>query len=140
MFIIPYMYKVTKENNVSVHAIHLLTIAGKHLWEEESHLDIDHDILEPNELFRKGDIQTILKHVKLCEIDKEKTNVHDFYKWREVASQDDSTFCWKSYFHLEGDKRDSWLPIPPREMIGSHSVSKIIEAILEFQRRDCEVI
>ena len=131
MFIIPFIYKVTKENNVKVHAVHLLTIGGKQLWEEDAALDIDRDILEPNDLYQKGGLETILKNVHLCEVDTERTNIHDFYQWKEIDLYDDSTFCWKPYFHFEGDKQESWLPMPPKERLGRHDVSVIMDAILQ---------
>jgi len=130
MFIVPFIYKVTKENNVVVHTIHLLTIAGKRLWEEDVTLDVDKDILEPNDIYRKGDIQTILKHVKLCEVDLERTNIQEFYQWKEIELEDDTTFCWKTYFQLLGEKQECWLPVPCYEKIGHHDVNTILQAII----------
>jgi hypothetical protein len=130
MFIVPFIYKVTKENNVQVHSIHLLTIAGKKLWEEDASFDVDRDILEPNDIYRKGDIQTIMKNVKLCEVDLERTNIQDFYQWKEIPLEDDTTFCWRTYFHLLGEKQECWLPVPHHETIGNHDVQTILQMII----------
>lgn len=131
MFIVPYIYKVTKENNVQVHTIQLLTVGGRTLWEEDASLDLDHDILEPNDLYRKGEVKKIGQNLLLCEVDTEKTNIHDFYQWKEIPIDDDATFCWKPYFYLLGEKEDSWLPVPRQEKIGHHSVHSMIEHIIQ---------
>jgi hypothetical protein len=130
MFIVPFIYKVTKENNVRVHTIHLLTVGGRALWEEEASLNLDHDILEPNDIYRKGGIKTIGKNLTLCEVDTEKTNINDFYQWKEIPLEDDATFCWKTYFYLLGEKEDCWLSVPRQEKIGHHDVNSILQHII----------
>ena len=138
MFLIPYLYKETKHNTMNIYSIQLLTIGGTSLWEEDSKLRIDEDILQPNDLYRKGNIATIHKHnhiLQLCEIDSEKTKIDDFYQWKELSIADDSTFCWKPFFHVVGEKNECWLPIPANETIGKIKVQFIIQSILDSKLR-----
>ena len=131
MFIIPFCHKVTYEKNINIHCIQLLTIGGTTLWEEDEHLDMDRDILESNDIYRKGDTIQLPGNVVLCEIDIEKTNVQDFYKWSDLSVEDHTTFCWKTYYYLLGEKKECWLHTPCQEIIGNYSVESILQSIIE---------
>ena len=56
MFIVPFIHNVVNHNNIKIHNIKLLTIGSKYLWEEDNNLDIDTDILNPNDIYRKNNI------------------------------------------------------------------------------------
>lgn len=137
MFIVPFLYKVTEWNHMNIHSIHLLTIGGKQLWEEDSHLDKDKDILEVNDMYRKGEWIQPLENVSLCEVDSERTNIGDFYQWKEVSVQDEDTFCWRNYVYITGSNQESWLDIPRQEKIGKYSLEKLIRFVI--QKKSCEI-
>jgi hypothetical protein len=130
MFILPFTHKLTEQNNFKVFTIKLLTIGGTQLWEENNSLHIDTDILNPNDIYRKGDIMNVDKKLKLCEIDTTKTNITDFYKWDELKITDTDTFCWRNYIYLMGPTNESWLTTPKTEKIGTYSIQDIIDKIL----------
>lgn len=130
MFIVPFIHKITQEPNLAIHSITLLTVGGKHLWEENNSLNIDEDILNPNDIWRKGTVLTPDKVLKLCEVDTDKTITTDFYKWNEISINDEETFCWRSYIYLLGAKGESWLNVPKSERIGNVDLNKLISAII----------
>jgi hypothetical protein len=131
MFILPFTHTITKQNNFEVITIKLLTIGGKQLWKEKSTLHLDRDILNPNDIYRKGNQLKIGKSLHLCEVDLERTNISDFYKWDELDINDSETFCWKSYVYLAGNNGDSWLTIPSDEKLGKYSIKDIINTIVK---------
>lgn len=130
MFIVPFIHKVTQEHNLYIHSIRLLTIGGKTLWEENNSLNIDEDVLNPNDIWRKGAVIAPDKHLKLCEVDTDKTSIADFYNWNEIPFNDEETFCWRNYVYLVGLKGESWLNIPNTERFGTTSLNKVITAII----------
>jgi len=132
MFIVPFIYKVSKQHNMTVHSIHILTIGGTQLWEEETGLDVDRDILEPNDIHCKGSILAEDK-IRFCEVDTEKTAIRDFYKWKELPLQDEETFCWRDVYCFTGEKGDFWLDIPPKEKLGPLSLARIVRTILRLK-------
>jgi hypothetical protein len=108
MLIVPYIHKVTNQNNINIHSIRILTIGGKQIWEEKDSLNIDKDILNPNDIYRKNDIIKIDKKLILCEVDMEKTNINDIYKWSEIDINDNETFCWRDYIYFIGNDNENW--------------------------------
>lgn len=130
MLILPYIHNIIKKNNIQVNIIKLFTVGGKQLWEEDNTLNIDNDILNSNDIYRKGSILTIDKKIHLCEIDTEKTKILDFYKWEEIEQDNTDIFCWRTYIYLVGYTGVSWLDIPESERLGSYSVKEIIKMIL----------
>ena len=98
--------------NMQVTVIQLLTLGGTQLWKEENTRLLEKNILHPNGIYVKG---KPLKHkdIYLCRVDTEKTEMSDFYKWEELDAEDDSTFCWRT-FYLMGENQHprSWLSIP----------------------------
>lgn len=131
MLILPYTHSVVNNNNLDVNVIKLLTIGGKTLWEEKSSLHIDKDILNPNDIYRKSTTIKFDKSLQICEVDIEKTNISDFYKWEEISLNDNETFCWKTYYYLTGSNNMSWLEIPDSEKIGSYKIKDIVKSIVQ---------
>jgi hypothetical protein len=131
---------MTKENNMCIHCISILTIGGKYLWEEHPSLDIDHDILETNDLFRKGPLISLSNDMTICEIDPKRTNINDFFMWNELPHEDDSTFCWKKYYYLSSDKKECWLQIPNHQRLSHMNVQTILDSILDYKDQEQEVI
>jgi len=118
---------------MSVHAIDILLLGGKGLWEEDNSLNIDTDILNPNDLYRKGSLITLesgTKKIILCEVDTEKTKMNEFYRWKDLDIHDEDTFCWRTYIHLLGSTDSCWLNIPKNEKLGSISVHSLIQSIV----------
>lgn len=130
MFIVPFIHKITTENNIHIHSISVLTIGGKTLWEEKASLHLDRDILNPNDIYRKGPPFSAEKSVQLCEVDTEKTHVHEFYKWNELSLSDTETFCWRTFLFLLGSKSESWLTSPKNEKLGHLDIGKLLAPIL----------
>ena len=133
MFIVPFICKVSKQDNMTIYSIHVLTIGGTQLWEEEDHLRAKEDVLEPNDIYGKGDVLPV-GNFRLCEVDTERTQISDFYKWKELPAHDHDTFCWRDFYHFVGKDQhhtDSWLDIPSKERLGSVPVTRLVRAILE---------
>ncbi len=131
MFIVPFIHKAVNENNMSVNSIDILTIGGKTLWEESNTLDIDKDLLNANDIYRKENIIEMDKDIKLCEIDINKTNVKDFFKWNEIDLGSDDLFCWRNYIYVTNNKKkDVWMDIPEKEKLSDISVKNIIFQIM----------
>ena len=131
MFIVPFIHKITQETNFKVHSIQILTIGGKYLWEEEDGLDIDRDILESNDIYRRGSIKSLNKSIKICEIDTNKTNVNDFYNWNEISIDNTDTFCWRNYTFFSGAIGESWLTIPKDEKLGNIHINNMLACIVK---------
>jgi hypothetical protein len=130
MFILPFIHEVVPQNTFQVNVIKILTIGGQTLWEEENKLHIDKDILNPNDIYRKATPIKFDKQLQLCEVDVSKTNILDFYKWKELDCNDTETFCWRTFIHLANNDQ-IWLNIPDSEMIGNYKVKDIIAKIME---------
>jgi hypothetical protein len=129
MFIVPFIHNVINHNNIKIHNIKLLTIGGKYLWEEDNNLDIDTDILNPNDIYRKNDIIKF-KQLMLCNTDTNKTNISEFYKWDEINVDDKEIFCWRKYIYLSGNDDSVWFDIPTTEKLGKYLVKDIINIII----------
>jgi hypothetical protein len=132
MFILPYTHKYTNHNNIQINNIKFLTVGGKSLWEENNSLNIDKDILNPNDIYRKipGKIIKYDKNLYLYEIDLNKTNINDFYKWEEIDIENNNIFCWKTYYYIMDNNKLSWLNIPETEIISNYYIKDIIKKIL----------
>ena len=125
MLIIPFIHRITNEKNMNVHNIRVLTIGGKYIWEESGDIN---DILSSNDIYHKNTI--LSDNIHLCEVDIEKTNMNDMYKWSEIDINDDETFCWKDYIYFTGNNNECWLNIPKNEMIGNTDIHTIIQLII----------
>ena len=109
--------------------IQVFTVGGTMSWKEDSSLDLESDALHPNGIYLQGPpIQR--GEIYLCPVDTEKTNLSDFYQWTEISPDDTDMFCWRT-FYITGESSNyrSWLPIPAKETIGSHSVQEICDMI-----------
>jgi hypothetical protein len=107
----------------------IVTIGGTILWKEDSELELESDVLHPNGIYLQGPpIQR--GDFYLCPVDPYKTNLSDFYQWTEISPDDTETFCWRT-FYITGESKNyrSWLPIPSKETLGTHSVQEIIDMI-----------
>jgi hypothetical protein len=136
MFIIPFTHLVKIQNNTKINIINILTISGQELWEEYSETNILNDIktlyLEPNGLYTTNTpfIRFKGQDIYLCEIDKDRTNLQDFYKWDEIPFSDSETFCWRSFVHITDLSDNIWLPIPFSEKMSGFKIQDIIHSIL----------
>lgn len=118
---------------MTIHSIHVLTIGGTQLWEEAGHLRLKEDVLEPNDIYERGDVR-VIGGICLCEVDTERTQIDDFYKWKELPIHDQETFCWRDFYYFTGvnnNAKDSWLDIPSKECLGSVPVSQLISTIVQ---------
>ena len=129
MFIVPFIHKVTTHNDINVNVIKLLTVGGKNLWEENDSLNVDNDILTPNDIYRTGNIIKLGKKVQLCEVDINKTNIGDFYKWEELDINDRDTFCWRTFIILLGNNGSNWLDTSAYDVLDGYSVKEFSRAI-----------
>jgi len=129
MFIVPFIHKVTTHNDINVNVIQILTVGGKNLWEENNSLNIDTDILAPNDIYRTGKITKLGKKVQLCEVDTQKTNINDFYKWEEIDVNDRETFCWRTFIVLLGNNGSNWLDTSAYDVLDGYSVKELSSAI-----------
>lgn len=133
MFIIPFTHKIIIQNKIKLNIISILTIGGQELWEEHYTNDIKTSFLEPNGLYTTNmpTIQFKGQDIYICEIDQEKTNLKDFYKWDEIPILDSETFCWRTFIHITDLSDNIWLPIPSSEKMSNFKVQDIIKTILE---------
>jgi hypothetical protein len=132
MLILPFIHKINKNNNIfEVNTIKFLTVGGQLIWEEKSSFDIDSDILNPNDIYRKNKPIKYDKSLQMCEIDNIKTNILEFYKWEEIDLDNTETFCWKTYYYLNGGNNQCWLEIPDSEKLGKYKVKDLIKAIIQ---------
>lgn len=130
MFIIPFTHNIIDQNTFKINVIKLLTIGGNSLWEENNSLNLDKDILNPNDIYKRGTQIKFDKNTYLCEVDCEKTNISDFYNWDEIDLKDTDTFCWRSYFYLTGNDNISWLNIPENEKLSKYLVKDLVRTIV----------
>ncbi len=131
MFILPFIHKVLNQPSFDVNIIKFFTVGGTNIWEEEKGLRIDKDILNPNDIYRKGKPIKIDGNLKLYEVDLTKTNVSEFYKWEEIDINDTETFCWRTYYILTGKNNVSWLDIPEDDRIGKYKLKDLVKAIVK---------
>lgn len=83
---------------MQVSIIQMLTIGGTTMWEEDDHLDVNRDLLEPNGLYLQSPVYMKNK-IMFCPIDKNKTSMNDFYRWEETLPADNhDTFCWRTFY------------------------------------------
>jgi hypothetical protein len=131
MLIIPFIHNVVNQNSIQIHTIKVLTIGGRGIWEEDNSLNLDKDILNPNDIYRKGTTIKFDKELQICEVNSEKTKITDFYKWDEIAFEDTETFCWRTYVYLSGNGSANWLDIPTSEILGKYKIRDLIAKIIQ---------
>jgi hypothetical protein len=131
MFIVPFTHDIVDQNTIKINIVRILTIGGSALWEENNSLHLDNDILNPNDIYRRNKPLKFNKNTYLCEVDCEKTNISDFYKWEEIELNDSETFCWRTYIYLTGSDNMTWLDIPETEKINNYLVRDIVRAIIQ---------
>lgn len=131
MLILPFTHKSVVQNNFEVNIINILTVGGKNIWKEDDTLNIDDDILNPSDIYRKGNIITYKKKLQLCEVDDEKTNIKDFYNWKELDITDSDTFCWRTLYYFTGFNKLCWLETPNSEKLGNYTIQELIKIIIE---------
>jgi len=131
MFIVPFIHKVVTQNNLQINVFKVLTIGGSELWEEENGLNIDKDILNPNDIYRGKKLIKLNKHINLCEVDVEKTKIDDFYMWQDIEFENKETFCWRTFMYLTDLAGSNWLEIPETEKLGNVTVRDLIKVIIQ---------
>ena len=131
MLIIPFIHNLVDQNSIQIHTIKVLTIGGRGIWEEDNSLNLDKDILNPNDIYRKGTTIKFDKQLQICEVNTEKTKITDFYKWDEIAFEDTETFCWRTYVYLSGNGSANWLDIPISEILGKYKIRDLIAKIIQ---------
>jgi hypothetical protein len=131
MLIVPFIHNILHKNNIQVNIIKILTIGGRYIWEEDDSIDLDTDILNSNDIYRKGQIIKLGNNLQLCEVDTIKTNIQDFYKWEELTIEDIDTFCWRTFIYLTGNSGDNWLDIPENEMLSKYKIKHIVDKIIQ---------
>jgi len=131
MLIIPFIHNVVDQNSIQIHTIKVLTIGGRGIWEEDNSLNLDKDILNPNDIYRKGTTIKFDKQLQICEVNSEKTKITDFYKWDEIPFEDTETFCWRTYVYLSGNGSANWLDIPASEILGKYKIRDLIAKIIQ---------
>ncbi len=134
MFIIPFTHtSITQHNTIKLNIISILSVGGQELWEEYDTNDIYTSFLEPNGLYTTNTPTIKFKgqDIYICEIDQERTNLQDFYKWDEIPISDSETFCWRTFIHITDLSDNIWLPIPASEKMSNFKVQDIIHTILQ---------
>jgi len=131
MLILPFIHNKVKQNSIQIHSIKVLTVGGREIWEENNKLNLDKDILNPNDIYRTGLPIKFDKQLQLCEVDITKTNINDFYKWDEIDYEDREMFCWRTYIYLNGDDNSNWLEIPVSEMLGKYYIKDLVDKIMK---------
>lgn len=114
---------------MQVSIFQLLTIGGTLPWKEDDTLQLEDDILHPNGIYLQSS-PIKRNNVYLCPVDSVKTNLNDFYQWKEIEHGDNETFCWRTiYLTGELNSYRGWLPIPAKEMLGSHTIQELVDMI-----------
>jgi hypothetical protein len=130
MLILPFIHNIINNSTFKVNTIKFLTIGGKFIWEEKNNLDINLDILNPNDIYTKIQPINFDKKLQLCEVDTQKTIISEFYRWEEINIEDTDTFCWRTYYYLTNADDICWLNIPENEKLGSYKVKDLIQSIV----------
>jgi hypothetical protein len=128
MFIIPYLYDRVQKNQMTIHRIQLLTIGGSMVWEEAVLSSIEEPILHPNGIYLTSKPVQI-NHLLLCEVDPQKTDLHDFYTWDEIDEPNQEIFCWRTFYLMESNQK-GWLSMPSKETVGPYPCKDLCEMIL----------
>lgn len=123
MILLPYYTKHTSLTGTSavIHALHLLTVGGQALWEEDDSLRMVEDVMEPNGIYlMEPPVQVpTAPSVYLCRVDPVRTHIQDFYRWSEIPKEDHETICWRSFY------RCGSTPLPEQERLGAFSVKTV---------------
>ena len=125
MFIIPYIHKKTQINNMFVTCISIFTVGGTQIWEEDDSFTLN-DVLIINDIFVYEPPQ-LKGNTYFCNVDSNKTNMSDFYKWEEITPGME-TFCWRTFYLFGKDSYTSWLPLPTRN-IGQYTYQELFDLI-----------
>ena len=134
MLILPFIHNVISNNttsNFQINVIKVLTIGGNTIWEEDSSLHIDNDILHPNDIYRKEEPINYDNHLQLCEVDINKTNISEMYNWNECELNDSNIFCWRTFYYFTNNK-SCWLEPPNNEKLGNYTIKELIGAIINL--------
>ena len=123
MFIIPFIEKKTQLHNMIVTSIHIFTVGGTKLWEEDNSFTVQ-DVLTANDIF-VSDPPKFKNGIYFCKVDPITTNMADFYKWEEVT---DDTFCWRTFYFFGKDSYSGWLPLP-HDMLGNYTYQEVFDLI-----------
>lgn len=105
--------------DMHVHNIRLLTIGGTHLWNENT--DEIEKLLMENGIYGT---KKPANGIYLYEVDTEKTDTNDIYKWSEIDINDSETFCWRDYVFFIGNNGEHWLNFPKDE--NHYNILKLI--------------
>lgn len=130
MFIIPYVYTEKQTKTHTIKKIHLLC-EGDHLW-EETDIDIEKDILEPNDLFSLK--PPILKdNITWIHIDHKKTNINSMFNWREIPLiNTNATLSWRTFIFIDNNTNEQWLTCPENTMLSNMKLRDIIKEIQQY--------
>lgn len=120
-------------NQMTIHRIKILTIGGSMAWEEDTISLIEESVLHPNGIYLTSE-PTQIHHLLFCEVDPQKTDLHDFYTWDEINQLDQETFCWRTFYMMESNQK-RWLSMPSKEKLGPYPCKELCERIL---RRHCD--
>ena len=123
MLILPFIHNRTVLPAITVSALQLLLIGRSTVWSEEDGMDLCEDILHPNGVYLSAS-PIPLGDTWLCPVDTKKTNLSDFYRWEECAT-DDSNISWRTIYLTVGPSHS----VPPSENLGPHTYTEILEAI-----------
>ena len=132
MYLLPYYFTESAIPSTStvlpISLMHLLTVGGENLWEEDDRLRIVEDILEPNGLYLSAPpyrVPFLNETVYACRIDTARTSIDDFYRWKEIPRSDRETFCWRTFYR-------GGLPwFPAEERMGPFSMKDVYLSIVE---------
>lgn len=119
------MEKQTK--NHIIKKIHILC-EGDYLW-EETDINIEKDILEPNELFPFK--PPILKdNAVWVHIDHKKTNIKSMFNWREISlANTNTTLSWRTFIFIDNNTNEQWLTCPGNMILGNMNLVDIAREI-----------
>jgi hypothetical protein len=132
MFIIPFIHNKKTEKTMNIDIVQILCIGGKGIWEESDDLNIDTDILLPNEIFTEKIIQKEIKsnQVYFCKVDTTRTKRNEFYNWDDISLNDNETFVWRTFYNIKANDENTWLRIPKSEKIGNFRISSLLNEIV----------
>lgn len=127
MFIIPFIHKKIQQQQMPIHQYQFLTVGGTALWMEENTTmnttTIETEYLLPSGIHAKTCI--VKDEMVFCEVDTEKTNMADFYTWKEISIDDRETFCWRTFYTFGSNA----LPVSKEIHLGPYSCQEICDVL-----------
>lgn len=95
MYLVPYIHTKIKCGDVFLHSLQVfLADGGNSFWKTEESAPtletIRKEYCEENGIYVKK-IQ-VAKQFAFCEVDGQRTNLNDFYKWNETKQE-----CWRMF-------------------------------------------